>query len=212
MTCTPISSPTRRAAAAPASVAAFTDPTSPRISAVTSPASTFCQLTRTTFAVLSIASAASIIPTRPRVSIMPSASPIGSLESVGSGLTFGILPPLAAAQFRDVRDMMTGVPPVHLHLPVERQRIRVFRMHEVPLPVRPADRLVDRDPPRMQAVQELQRNLHRQRRVGKNGKLLLVVRHDRRAVLRQRHLEPRERVDMAVSDVMHHLPHGPPSR
>ena len=35
MTCTEMSSPTRRAAAAPASVAAFTAPTSPRISTVT---------------------------------------------------------------------------------------------------------------------------------------------------------------------------------
>src|SRR5690349_13933414 len=76
MTWTPISSPTRRAAAAPASVAAFTDPTSPRTIAVTRPASTFCQPTNTTFAVLHIASAASIMPTRPRVSTIPSASPI----------------------------------------------------------------------------------------------------------------------------------------
>jgi hypothetical protein len=54
----------------------LTDPTSPRISAVTSPASTFCQLTSTTFAVFNMASAASIMPISPRVSIMPSASPI----------------------------------------------------------------------------------------------------------------------------------------
>src|SRR6478672_4861399 len=75
MTCTPTSSPTLRAAAAPASVAAFTDPTSPLTMAVTSPASTFCQPTNTTFAVFTIASAASIMPTRPRVSTRPSASP-----------------------------------------------------------------------------------------------------------------------------------------
>src|SRR6476660_6197487 len=75
MTWTPISSPTRRAAAAPASVAALTEATSPRTIAVTSPASTFCQPTKTTFAVLTIASAASIMPTRPRVSTRPSASP-----------------------------------------------------------------------------------------------------------------------------------------
>ncbi len=78
MTCTPTSSPTRRAAAAPASVAAFTEPTSPRTIAVTRPASTFCHPTNTTFAALHMASAASIIPTRPRVSTMPSASPISS--------------------------------------------------------------------------------------------------------------------------------------
>src|SRR5512132_3214689 len=54
MTWTQTSSPTLRAAAAPASVAAFTEPTSPRTIAVTSPASTFCQPTNTTFAVLTI--------------------------------------------------------------------------------------------------------------------------------------------------------------
>src|SRR5690349_9235320 len=75
MTCTPTSSPTRRAAAAPASVAALTDATSPRTIAVTRPASTFCQPTNTTLAALTIASAASIMPTRPRVSTRPSASP-----------------------------------------------------------------------------------------------------------------------------------------
>src|SRR5436305_11378373 len=75
MTCTPTSSPTRRAAAAPASVAAFTEPTSPRTMAVTRPASTFCQPTNTTLAVFTMASAASIMPTRPRVSTRPSASP-----------------------------------------------------------------------------------------------------------------------------------------
>ena len=109
MTWTPISSPTRRAAAAPASVAAFTEPTSPRMSAVTSPASTFCQLTSTTFAVLSIASAASIMPTRPRVSIMPSASPIVCFVVAPRP---AILPPLRAPQLGDVREMMVRVPGV----------------------------------------------------------------------------------------------------
>ena len=70
-----VSPPTRRAAAAPASVAAFTEPTSPRTIAVTSPASTFCQPTNSTFAVFSMASAASTMPTSPRVSTMPRASP-----------------------------------------------------------------------------------------------------------------------------------------
>src|SRR5262245_16415546 len=86
MTCTPTSSPTRRAAAAPASVAALTDPTSPRTMAVTSPASTFCQPTKTTLAVFTIASAASIMPTRPRVSTSPSASPISRLSAIDSGV------------------------------------------------------------------------------------------------------------------------------
>src|SRR5436190_23829531 len=83
MTWTPMSSPTRRAAAAPASVAAFTDPTSPRTIAVTRPASTFCQPTNTTLAVLHMASAASIMPIRPRVSTRPRASPISRLSFSG---------------------------------------------------------------------------------------------------------------------------------
>src|SRR6266536_8295 len=85
ITWTPISSPTRRAAAAPASVAALTDPTSPRTIAVTRPASTFCQPTKTTLAVFTIASAASIMPINPRVSTIPRASPTSgrSLSAMG---------------------------------------------------------------------------------------------------------------------------------
>src|SRR5204863_7893487 len=71
MTCTDTSSPTRRAAAAPASVAALTAATSPRTMAVTYPAPIFSQPTSVTFAALTIASAASIIATSPLVSIMP---------------------------------------------------------------------------------------------------------------------------------------------
>jgi hypothetical protein len=62
---------------------AFTEPTSPRTMAVTRPASTFCQPTNTTLAAFTIASAASIIPIRPRVSTMPSASPM-SLPLLGA--------------------------------------------------------------------------------------------------------------------------------
>ena len=62
MTWTPMSSPTRLAAAAPASVAAFTDATSPRTMAVTRPASTFCQPTNMTLAAFTIASVASTMP------------------------------------------------------------------------------------------------------------------------------------------------------
>jgi anaerobic selenocysteine-containing dehydrogenase len=60
--------------AAPASVAAFTDRTSPRTIAVTSPASTFYQPTKGTLSAFTMAAAASIIPTRPWVSIIPRAS------------------------------------------------------------------------------------------------------------------------------------------
>src|SRR5262249_14078780 len=76
MTCTAISSPTRRAAAAPESVAALTAATSPRTSAVTYPEPIFSQPTSETFAAFTIASEASIIATKPRVSIIPNASPI----------------------------------------------------------------------------------------------------------------------------------------
>src|SRR5262249_741017 len=55
ITWTDTSSPTRRAAAAPASVAAFTAATSPRTMAVTYPAPIFSQPTSVTFAALTIA-------------------------------------------------------------------------------------------------------------------------------------------------------------
>src|SRR5438132_8803759 len=74
MTCTLTNSPTRRAAAAPASVAAFTAATSPRTIAVTNPAPIFSYPIKVTFAAFTIASAASIIATRPLVSTIPSAS------------------------------------------------------------------------------------------------------------------------------------------
>src|SRR6185436_7643182 len=74
ITCTLTSSPTRRAAAAPASVAALTAATSPRTIAVTKPAPIFSYPIRVTLAALTIASAASIIATSPLVSIIPSAS------------------------------------------------------------------------------------------------------------------------------------------
>ena len=66
--------PTRSAAAAPASTAAFTAPTSPRTITVTRPEPIFSLPTSSTLAALSIASAASIAPTRPLVSTIPNAS------------------------------------------------------------------------------------------------------------------------------------------
>src|SRR5512147_2439694 len=73
ITWTDASSPTRLAAAAPASVAAFTAPTSPRTITVTYPPPTYSLPMRVTFAALTIASAASIAPTRPLVSTIPNA-------------------------------------------------------------------------------------------------------------------------------------------
>src|SRR5438067_1421601 len=74
ITCVLRTSPTLRPAAAPASTAAFTAPTSPRTIAVTNPASIFSQPTSVTFADFTAASAASIIATKPRHSIIPKAS------------------------------------------------------------------------------------------------------------------------------------------
>src|SRR6185503_17285362 len=165
MTCTPISSPTRRAAAAPASVAALTEPTSPRINAVTSPASTFCQLTSVTLAVLSIASAASIMPIRPRVSIMPRASPMSALSCA----TGRILPSLALAKLRDMRQVMVRMPGILLEQLIERHFRAQFRVDER------ARELIDRhscdhrDPSPVDAVEETERHLDGQLHVRKQG-------------------------------------------
>ena len=74
ITCWATSSPRRLAAAAPASTAAFTAPTSPRTITVTSPEPIFSVPTRETSAALVIASAASMEAVRPLVSIIPNAS------------------------------------------------------------------------------------------------------------------------------------------
>src|SRR5882672_4926179 len=73
ITWTDTSSPTRLAAAAPASVAAFTAATSPRTITVTKPPPTYSLPISVTLAALTMASAASIAPIRPLVSTMPSA-------------------------------------------------------------------------------------------------------------------------------------------
>src|SRR5581483_293464 len=75
MTCTETTSPTLPAATAPASVAALTAPTSPRTMTVTSPPPICSLPTSRTLAALIMASAASIAPTSPRVSIRPRAPP-----------------------------------------------------------------------------------------------------------------------------------------
>src|SRR5215212_8906696 len=75
ITCDAISSPTRPAASAPASTAAFTDPTSPRTIVVTNAPPIWIVLTTSTLAALHIASVASTRPTQPLVSIRPSALP-----------------------------------------------------------------------------------------------------------------------------------------
>src|ERR1700749_1564022 len=73
ITCTETTSPVLLAATAPASVAALTAPTSPRTITVTRPPPICSRPSRTTLAAFTIASAASIAPTSPRVSIRPSA-------------------------------------------------------------------------------------------------------------------------------------------
>ena len=66
-----MTSPTRRAAAAPASMAALTAPTSPRTEIETIPAPIFWYAPAVTSAAFSIASAASTTAAKPFVSIIP---------------------------------------------------------------------------------------------------------------------------------------------
>ena len=71
MTCTDTTSPTLRAASAPASVAAFTAPTSPCTSTDTRPAPTCSRPMIVTLAAFTIASPAANAATKPRVSTNP---------------------------------------------------------------------------------------------------------------------------------------------
>src|SRR3954469_5813715 len=71
--CAETSSPVLLAAVAPASMAALTAPTSPRTATVTYPPPIDSRPKISTLAAFTIASAASIAATRPRVSISPSA-------------------------------------------------------------------------------------------------------------------------------------------
>src|ERR1019366_8158258 len=87
ITCDDTSSPTTLAAAAPASTAARTLPTSPRTIAVTYPPPICTVFTSSTLAALTIASHASTRPTRPRVSINPIASLIRSPLLRGCGFS-----------------------------------------------------------------------------------------------------------------------------
>src|SRR5580704_12672482 len=73
MTWEATSSPTRPAASAPASTAAFTLPTSPRTIVVTKAPPIWIVLMISTLAALHMASVASTRPTQPLVSISPSA-------------------------------------------------------------------------------------------------------------------------------------------
>src|SRR5262245_33130938 len=74
ITWTLTNSPTLRAAAAPASVAAFTEPPSPRTQPVTNPAPIYSFATRVTLTSLTMETAASTAPTNPLVSIIPKSS------------------------------------------------------------------------------------------------------------------------------------------
>ena len=89
MTWTEISSPTFSAAAAPASVAAFTAPTSPRTMTVTRPPPTCSLPTSCTLAAFTMASAASMAPTSPFVSTIPSAFVLAILRFLLSVVCLG---------------------------------------------------------------------------------------------------------------------------
>ena len=84
MTWTETTSPALPAATAPASVAAFTAPTSPRTMTVTRPPPISRWPSTCTLAALTMASAASMAPTRPLVSISPSAPRIGTAPFVAA--------------------------------------------------------------------------------------------------------------------------------
>src|SRR4030095_4609709 len=73
MTCTDTRVPTLLAASEPASVAAFTAPTSPLMMTATRPSPTCSRPTMVTFAALTLASRAASAATNLLVSIMPSA-------------------------------------------------------------------------------------------------------------------------------------------
>src|SRR5689334_11635707 len=89
ITCEATSSPTRPAASAPASTAAFTLPTSPRTMVVTNAPPIWIVFTTSTLAALVIASVASTSATQPLVSIIPSACPYAPLP-FPSGMVFSM--------------------------------------------------------------------------------------------------------------------------
>src|SRR5262249_3394358 len=81
ITCTLMTSPTRPPAAAPASTAAFTAPTSPTRKAVPSPLPIFCQPTSVKLAAFTAASLASTSAVKPLVSIIPRASRFAAIQN-----------------------------------------------------------------------------------------------------------------------------------
>ena len=85
-------------------------------------------------------------------------------------------------------------------------------MGERPLPIVFVHRAVDRQPARVQAPCELQRDGDRHLHIGQRREFLLVVCRDERVFFRQRQLEANERVHVTVRDVMHDLPDRPASR
>src|SRR5262245_19398195 len=113
MTWTETSVPTLLAASEPASVAAFTAPTSPLMMTATKPSPTCSRPTMVTFAALTMASAAASAATKPLVSIMPSAldmcvsvpwfdgyfflAPLGWSSEPMMRASIGILPPPSQA-------------------------------------------------------------------------------------------------------------------
>src|SRR5688500_2422470 len=92
MTCEPTSSPTRPAASAPASTAAFTLPTSPRTIVVTNAPPIWIVLTTSTFAALVIASVASTSATQPLVSMSPRAFPNDPFSAMTSSVAWASRP------------------------------------------------------------------------------------------------------------------------
>lgn len=79
-------------------------------------------------------------------------------------------------------------------------------------PLGGAEPLEQRDPARVQRVQQPERDVDRQRpRVGQLGPPSLFGRLDRGRVLGERQADASVGVEVAVGDEVHHLPDGPPA-
>ena len=106
-------------------------------------------------------------------------------------------------------DMMLAVPMIGRQQVVKRHW-PVLRVDESSRIVVRRDRVKQSDPTIVKHLEHRERRLDRRRAaVLELGPCLLVVRLDRRPVLRQRPLEPDVRIHMTVGHVVHKLPNSP---
>lgn len=106
-------------------------------------------------------------------------------------------------------DMMPAVPRIHRDVPVEMDGTMVG-VEEAALEVLGPEGAQEMDPPLVEALEERQRGLDRRgAHIREFSPAGFVVRFDGRLVFGQCELEPDERVQMAVGNVMHDLPDRP---